>query len=50
MWAIFSQKYVILAVFFLSPGGKVHLRVKSPGFANFLVATLIWSLPAPGFK
>jgi hypothetical protein len=26
--------------FFGSPGGEVHLRVKSLGFANFLVATL----------
>jgi hypothetical protein len=25
---------------FGSPGGEVHLRVKSPGFANFSVATL----------
>jgi hypothetical protein len=27
--------------FYASPGGEVHLRVKSPGFAKFLVATLV---------
>jgi hypothetical protein len=26
--------------FYASPGGEVHLRGKSPGFAKFLVATL----------
>jgi hypothetical protein len=40
----FQPKRRDFGLFFGSPGGEVHLGVKSPGFANFLVATLLWNL------